>query len=80
MTYLDLVTEIKRLSPAEQLKLVAEISQSLASGDWPLADSANTEPAHRELMQLAGSLPTEDAAQMRAAVEEACEQVNANEW
>jgi hypothetical protein len=80
MTYIDLVTEIKRLSPAEQLKLLAEISQSLASGNWPLAVSAETEPTRLEFMQLAGSLPAEDAAQMRAAVEEACEQVNANEW
>ena len=80
MTYLDLVTEIKRLSPTEQLKLLAEISQSLASGNWPLAASASTMPARLELLQLAGSLPVEDAAQMRAAVEEACEQVNANEW
>jgi hypothetical protein len=80
MTYLDLVTEIKRLSPAEQLKLLAEISQSLASGNWPLAANASTMPARLELLQLTGSLPVEDAAQMREAVEEACEQVNANEW
>ena len=80
MTYLDLVTEIKRLSPAEQLKLLAEISQSLASGQWPLVGDIGTVPARLELLQLAGSLPVEDAAQMRAAVEEACEQVNANEW
>jgi len=80
MTYHDLVTEIKRLSPAEQLRLLAEISQSLAAGQWPLAVSADLPPARRELLRLAGSLPAEDAAQMRAAVEEACEQVNANEW
>ncbi len=78
MTYLDLITEIKRLSPAEQLKLLAVISQSLASG--PLAAKAVSSPAHGELLRLAGSLPAEDAAQMRAAVEEACEQVNGNEW
>jgi hypothetical protein len=80
MTYMDLITEIKRLSIAEQLKLLAEISQSLASGNWPLVASDSTMPARLELLQLAGSLPMEDAAQMRAAVEEACEQVNANEW
>ena len=80
MTYLDLITEIKRLSPAEQLRLLAEISQSLASGQWPPVANAVSSPAHGELLRLAGSLPAEDAAQMRAAVEEACEQVNANEW
>ncbi len=80
MTYLDLLTEIKRLSPAEQLRLLAEISQSLASGQLPLAANPVSSPAHGELLSLAGSLPAEDAAQMRAAVEEACEQVNANEW
>jgi hypothetical protein len=80
MTYYDLVTEIKRLSPAEQLRLLAEISQSLAGGQWPLAVSTDLPLARQELLRLAGSLPAEDAAQMRAAVEEACEQVNANEW
>ena len=80
MTYYDLVSEIKRLLPAEQLRLLAEISQSLASGQWPVAVGAGSSPTRGELLRLAGSLPTEDAAQMRAAVEEACEHVNANEW
>jgi hypothetical protein len=37
-------------------------------------------PARLELLQLAGSLSAEDAAQIRPAVEEAGEQVNAHEW
>ena len=73
MTYLDLVAEIKRLSPTEQLKLLAEISQSLASGHWPWGVSGEAASARLEVRQLAGSLPAENAAQMRAAVEETCE-------
>ena len=63
MFYLDLAPEIKRLTPAEQLRLLAEISQSLASGQWPLAASVGPWPARRGLLRLAGSLPTEEACE-----------------
>jgi hypothetical protein len=79
MTYYDLVAEIKRLSPAEQLRLLAGINQSLSAGQWAPAVSADLPLARHELLRLAGSLPAEDAAEMRAAVEEACEQLKANE-
>jgi hypothetical protein len=62
MIYLGLAPEIKRLTPAE-LRLLAEISQSLAFGQWPLAAGVGPRPARRGLLRLAGSLPTEEACE-----------------
>jgi hypothetical protein len=63
MIYLDLAPEIQRLTPAKQLRLLAEISQSLASGQWPLAASVGPLPARGGLSRVADSLPTEEACE-----------------
>jgi hypothetical protein len=60
MIYLGLAPESKRLTPAE-LRLLTEISQSPAFGQWSPAAGVGPWPARRGFLRLASSLPTEEA-------------------
>ncbi len=77
MTIQDLIAEAKRLSREERLQLLAEVSRSLLLSRPPSLPASTPGVA---LLSLAGTLTPNDAAEMRAAIEADCEQINADEW
>lgn len=81
MTLYDLQQEVLRLSATDRWQLVQWILSLLKRDSFMSAISplACPEPQTYALLDLAGSLPPEDAAQMQQAVED-CNQVDINEW
>lgn len=64
--------QLMRLPPGAQRRVLA-FAESL---DEALPGRA----AGPDLLRLAGTLPEDDARQLRDAIEEACEAVEPNEW
>ena len=68
----QILSDLDRLSPQQQER-AAELVHGLIS---PLPRGASIE----DLMSLAGSLDDESAWEMKAAIEEGCERIDADEW
>jgi hypothetical protein len=67
-----ILEQVQGLAPKEQ-QLVLEFARALAV-------SRPRGVAGKDLLRFAGIIPKEDLKAMSAAIEEGCEQVNANEW
>ncbi len=79
MTYNEIVSQATRLPLKERLMLLETVSRSVREELKP----AMTRPrsaSGKDLMYLAGAISPEDAQQMREAIEQECEQVDAREW
>ncbi len=59
--------------PYESQRRVLEFTQALATS------TPRGIPGHI-LLRFAGSIPPDDVRRMHQAIEEGCEQINANEW
>jgi len=68
----ELIIEIERLDEENVARVVA-YAKSLGSED---ALAARNE----KLRKLVGSIPAEDLAEMRVAIEKACEQIEQTGW
>ena len=65
----------------EQLKgLPQELQWRVLEFTRSLAVSAPRGVAGMQLLQFAGTIPLDDIKVMRQAIEQGCEQVDANEW
>jgi hypothetical protein len=68
----ELLQQVDRLPIDRQREVLAFVSNLVKS-------SATVKPP-RHFLELAGTLPAEDAREMLQAIEEGCEQVDANGW
>jgi len=65
----------------EQLKVLPEELQwRVLEFTRALAESAPRGVPGQQLLRFAGALPPDDVKLMREAIEQGCEQVDANEW
>ncbi len=69
----DQVVEQMKTLPYELQWRVLEFTRALAI-------SSPRGIAGRQLLRFAGTIPADDVQLMRDAIEQACEQVDANEW
>lgn len=67
----ELLSEMARLSQAEQQRVVA-FAKSLAAGP--------TGKASKDLVRFAGAIDPDDLKQMATVIEEGCEGINESEW
>ena len=67
----ELLSEMARLSPEEQQRVVA-FAKSLAAGP--------TGKASQDVVRFAGAIDPDDLKQMAAIIEEGCERINESEW
>ena len=67
----ELLSEMARLSPEEQQRVVA-FAKSLAAGP--------TGKARKDVARFAGAIAPDDLKQMAAVIEEGCERINESEW
>lgn len=72
-TIVDMVVEQLKELPQEMQRRVLDFTRALAS-------TAPRGVSGQELLQFAGTISEQDAAEMRDAIEQACEQVDENEW
>ena len=68
----QLLEQIEKLTPRQQ-KQVLDFALEL-SGKLPAGISGE------ELLEFVGLFPPEDLEQMKRAIEEGCEQIDASEW
>jgi hypothetical protein len=79
MTYGEVASQVKRLPLQERLMLLETLTRSVREE----LKSTTTRPrsnAGKNLRSLAGTISSEDAGQIREAIEQACEQVDEREW
>ena len=62
--------------PADEQALVVDFARTLAKSLKP----KKVGTPGKELLRFAGTISHEDAQQMMKAIEEGCEQIDANEW
>ena len=62
--------------PADEQALVVDFARTLAKSPKP----KKVGTPGKELLRFAGTISHEDAQQMMKAIEEGCEQIDANEW
>ena len=67
-----ILEQVRALLPEEQQR-VLEFARALAT-------SRPRGVAGKDLLRFAGTIPKDDLKMMCVAIEEGCEQVNANEW
>ena len=67
-----ILEQVRALLPEEQQR-VLEFARALAT-------SRPRGVAGKDLLRFAGTIPKDDLKMMSVAIEEGCEQVNANEW
>ncbi len=79
MTYTEIASQFKHLPFNERLMLLETLIRSLRD-DWKSAIIRPRSAAGRDLLSLAGSISSEDAREMREAIEQGCEQVDEREW
>jgi hypothetical protein len=79
MTYVDIAAHIKRLSLNERLHLMETLTRSLRE-DLKSVSARPRFVVGPDLLALAGTLPSDDARDMREAIEPGCEQVDVREW
>jgi hypothetical protein len=79
MTYTDIASQVKRMPFNERLMLLETLTRSLRE-DLKSAVVRPRSAAGKDLLSLAGTLPPEDAHEMREAIEHGCEQVDEREW
>lgn len=70
---MDKVIEQLKTLPYELQRRVLEFTRALAL-------SAPQGVSGQQLLRFAGTIPPDDLQQMREAIEQGCEQVDANEW
>lgn len=68
----EIMGYLGQLPPQDQLR-VAELARSLVS-------TAHRGTPGNELLELAGKISNEDLEEMKLAIEEQCENIDANEW
>ncbi len=79
MTYNEVATQVKRLPLQERLMLLETLTRSVRE-ELKSATARPRSIAGKNLRSLAGTISPEDAGQMRAAIEQDCEQVDEREW
>jgi hypothetical protein len=79
MTYTDIASQVKRMPFNERLMLLETLTRSLRE-DLKSAVVRPRSAAGKDLLSLAGTLPADDAREMREAIEQGCEQVDEREW
>lgn len=72
-TIVEKVVEQMKELPQDMQQQVLEFTRSLAL-------SSSRSVTGRELVRFAGSITEKDAAEIRAAIEQGCEQVDEDEW
>jgi hypothetical protein len=79
MTYIEMASQVKRLSLNERLLLLETLTRSVRE-DLKTTTLRPRSAAGKDLRYLAGTISPEDASQMREAIEQGCEQVDEREW
>ena len=74
MTYSEIVSQVAQLPPGQRLSLMEMLMRSIRRDLRPRSAPG------KALMHLAGAISPEDAEQMRQAIEQECERVDAHEW
>ena len=78
MTYAELKSQVMRLSLKERQLLFESLKRSLLDSA-PGTDRPRS-VAGKDLMEFVGVISLEDAQEMREAIEQECERVDAREW
>lgn len=71
----ELLSYLGQLPTAEQARVV-DFARTLVKSP----NSKKVGTPGKELMRFAGTISHQDAQQMMMAIEEGCEQIDANEW
>jgi hypothetical protein len=73
---IDLTTQVTKQMSTLPIHLQRQVLDFIHA----LQLTSQTGISGKQLLRFAGSIPAEDLAQMRQAIEDGCEQVDSNEW
>jgi hypothetical protein len=79
MTYTDIASQVTSLPLNERLLLLETLTRSVRRELRQGTTSARS-VAGKAVLNLAGTISTEDAREMREAIEAGCEQVDERDW
>jgi hypothetical protein len=79
VTYIEMASQVKRLSLNERLLLLETLTRSVRE-ELKVTTLRPRSVAGKNLRYLAGTILPEDADQMSEAIEQGCEQVDTSEW
>ena len=76
----DFSSEFASLTPQQQAEVMAFVQRLKSGSQARRAPKLTGEARRRAILELAGSISPEDAELMRKAIEEDCEQIDADGW
>ena len=79
MTYTDIASQVTRLPLNERLMLLETLTRSVRR-ELRQGTTGMRSVAGKAVLNLAGTTSTEDAREMREAIEAGCAQVDERDW